>query len=156
MFLLSASAQIFLEGKIYGSGFLEKLTRLYADGVELKGGGLAGGLIGWPLLASFKKVGAAIIILILLMLFIMLLTNVTIPQVFKFITKPFVRGVKAVNEDRVERAKNRPVKNSDKDVRVDIAKFLDEDATSVNSKNQPAEYDEYVAQDMQTHKEDLE
>lgn len=156
MFLLSASAQIFLEGKIYGSGFLEKLTRLYADGVELKGGGLAGGLIGWPLLASFKKVGAAIIIVILLMLFIMLLTNVTIPQVFKFITKPFVSGVKAVNEDRVERAKNRPAKQGDKDVRVDIAKFLDEDATSVNIKNQPAQNDDYFAQDKQTQKEELE
>ena len=156
MFLLSGSAQIFLEGKVYGSGFWEKLTGLYIDGVELKGGGLAGGLIGWPLLASFKKVGAAIIIVILLMLFIMLLTNVTIPQVFKFITKPFVSGVKAVNEDRVERAKNRPVKQSDKDVRVDIARFLDEDTTSVNTKNQSAQNDDYFTQDKQTQKEELE
>ena len=129
MFLLSAAAQIFMVGKVVGDDFVEKLKIIYDEGVELKGGGLAGTLIGWPLLAGFKRVGAAIIVVILILLFIMLLTNVTIPQLFAFFTKPFVHGYNAVNNERMERAEQRRIKaeekETDPDLIVDIAKYYD-------------------------------
>ena len=132
MLLISAAAQIFMVGQVDGSTFTAKLKGLYWDGVDLRGGGLAGALIGWPLLAGFKRVGSAIIVVIFTLLFVMLLTNVTIPQIIDFIRKPFVKGYEAVSQERMERAERKPqraekMKEKDDDVRVDIAKFYPDD-----------------------------
>ena len=132
MLLISAAAQIFMVGQVDGSTFTAKLKGLYWDGVDLRGGGLAGGLLGWPLLAGFKRVGSAIIVVIFTLLFVMLLTNVTIPQIIDFIRKPFVKGYEAVSQERMERAERKPqraekMKEKDDDVRVDIAKFYPDD-----------------------------
>ena len=132
MLLISAAAQIFMVGQVDGSTFTAKLKGLYWDGVDIRGGGLAGALIGWPLLAGFKRVGSAIIVVIFTLLFVMLLTNVTIPQIIDFIRKPFVKGYEAVSQERMERAERKPqraekMKEKDDDVRVDIAKFYPDD-----------------------------
>lgn len=104
MILLSATAQIFFGQPIVGSTFGKKIAFLYSGGTQLAGGGVAAALVGWPLLAVFKKAGAVIIVLLLDFTFIMLLTNITLPQLFRAFSKPFVGGYKAVNEDRAERA----------------------------------------------------
>lgn len=132
MLLISGGAQILLVGNVDGAGFGDKLSILYHEGMELKGGGIAGAVLGWPLLAAFKRVGGGIVIILLTFTFIMLLTNVTLPQLFRFITKPFVGGYKAVSRDRMERAAQphdpKPKKEkNDKKVRVDIAKYYQED-----------------------------
>lgn len=136
MLLISAMAQIFMVGQVEGSSFIVKLRGLYFDGVDLRGGGLAGAVIGWPLLAGFKRVGSGIIIVILTLLFLLLLTNVTIPQILDFFSKPFVKGYKAVSEDRMERVRNKPQKpdNNDDNVRVDIAKYYKDDDKKKNKK----------------------
>ena len=67
--------------------------------------------------------------------FIMLLTNLTLPELFKIISKPFVGGYKAVSEERIERAMQPPKektekkqsRKSDKRVRIDIAKYYQEE-----------------------------
>ena len=128
MLLISGAAQIFMVGRVNGKDFISKLKGLYTDGASLVGGGLAGGIIGWPLLAWFKRVGSAIIVVVLLLLFIMLLTNLTIPQLMKFFSKPFVSGYKAVNDERLNRAQQRQKKTADvaaenDNRRVDIAKY---------------------------------
>ena len=104
MILFSATAQILFGQPIVGSTFGKKIAFLYSGGTQLAGGGVAAAFIGWPLLALFRKVGGAIIVILLDFTFIMLLTNVTLPQLFKAVSKPFVGGYKAVNEDRAERA----------------------------------------------------
>lgn len=103
MLLASGMIQILQVGSVDGGSFFKKLRGLYDDGVELRGGGLASAVLGWPLLAAFKRVGAAIIIFLIAFLFILLLTDLTLPQFFKLITKPFVVSVEAVHTDRVER-----------------------------------------------------
>lgn len=141
MLLISATAQVLFVGKVGGTTMLAKIKGLYSDGIKLRGGGVASLLIGFPLLAAFKKVGAAIIIILLDFTFIMLLTDLTLPDLFRAISKPFVGGYKAVNEDRMQRAsrppKEKPVhdegnekkaeKKSDKKVRIDIAKYYQSD-----------------------------
>lgn len=133
MFLISGAAQILFVGSVEGVGFISKLKNLYYDGTELNGGGIAGALLGWPLLSAFKRVGAAIVIILLAFTFIMLLTNITLPQLFRFLTKPFVGSYKAVSNERKERASRPPrehrtkEKKNDKDYRVDIAKYYQED-----------------------------
>ena len=52
MFLISGAAQILFVGSVEGVGFISKLKNLYYDGTELNGGGIAGALLGWPLLSS--------------------------------------------------------------------------------------------------------
>ena len=103
MLLSSGMIQILQVGSVDGGSFFKKLKGLYLDGVELRGGGLASALLGWPLLAAFKRVGAAIIILLIAFMFILLLTDLTLPQFFRLISRPFVVSVEAVHADRVER-----------------------------------------------------
>ena len=103
MLLASGIVQILQVGTVEGGSFFKKLRGLYTDGVQLRGGGLASALLGWPLLAAFKRVGAAIIILLIAFTFILLLSDLTLPQLFKLLSKPFVVSVEAVQNDRAER-----------------------------------------------------
>ncbi|WP_243113156.1 DNA translocase FtsK [Ruminococcus sp. Marseille-P6503] len=135
MLLLSGTAQIAVNGTVEGKTFLLKLKGLYNDGVRLNGGGIASAAIGWPLLAAFKRVGGGIIIGLLDFTFIMLLTDLTLPDLFRALSKPFVGGYKAVSEERIERAMQPPKekpdktqkKKSDRKVRIDIAKYYQDD-----------------------------
>lgn len=132
MLLISGMAQIIQVGSVDGSSFWLKLVGLFNDGKQLRGGGLASALLGWPLLSLFKRVGAGIVIVLVAFTFIMLLTNVTLPQLLKAVSKPFVKSYEAVNEERIERAAQPPKPPSEKkepkrNGRVDIAKFYPDD-----------------------------
>lgn len=132
MFLISGMAQIIQVGSVDGSSFWLKLVGLFNDGKQLRGGGLASALLGWPLLSLFKRVGAGIVIVLVAFTFIMLLTNVTLPQLLKAVSKPFVKSYEAVNEGRIERAAQPPKpprekKEPRRNGRVDIAKFYPDD-----------------------------
>ena len=132
MLLISGMAQIIQVGSVDGSSFWLKLVGLFNDGKQLRGGGLASALLGWPLLSLFKRVGAGIVIVLVAFTFIMLLTNVTLPQLLKAISKPFVKSYEAVNEERIERAAQPPKpprekKEPKRNCRVDIAKFYPDD-----------------------------
>lgn len=132
MLLISGMAQIIQVGSVDGSSFWLKLVGLFNDGKQLRGGGLTSALLGWPLLSLFKRVGAGIVIVLVAFTFIMLLTNVTLPQLLKAVSKPFVKSYEAVNEERIERAAQPPKpprekKESRRNGRVDIAKFYPDD-----------------------------
>ena len=132
MLLISGMAQIIQVGSVDGSSFWLKLVVLFNDGKQLRGGGLASALLGWPLLSLFKRVGAGIVIVLVAFTFIMLLTNVTLPQLLKAVSKPFVKSYEAVNEERIERAAQPPKpprekKEPRRNGRVDIAKFYPDD-----------------------------
>lgn len=132
MLLISGMAQIIQVGSVDGSSFWLKLVGLFNDGKQLRGGGLASALLGWPLLSLFKRVGAGIVIVLVAFTFIMLLTNVTLPQLLKAVSKPFVKSYEAVNEERIERAAQPPKpprekKDPRRNGRVDIAKFYPDD-----------------------------
>lgn len=132
MLLISGMAQIIQVGSVDGSSFWLKLVGLFNDGKQLRGGGLASALLGWPLLSLFKRVGAGIVIVLVAFTFIMLLTNVTLPQLLKAVSKPFVKSYEAVNEERIELAAQPPKpprekKEPKRNGRVDIAKFYPDD-----------------------------
>lgn len=132
MLLISGMAQIIQVGSVDGSSFWLKLVGLFNDGKQLRGGGLASALLGWPLLSLFKRVGAGIVIVLVAFTFIMLLTNVTLPQLLKAVSKPFVKSYEALNEERIERAAQPPKpprekKEPRRNGRVDIAKFYPDD-----------------------------
>lgn len=130
LLLISAFAQTLMIGSVSGTTKWQKLVGLYEHGVKLEGGGLASAVIGWPLLSAFKRVGAAIIIFLVGFTFVMLLTNVTLPQFLRGMAKPVVKSAKAVNKDRMDRAVepfDRKKILQKKERRVDIAKYYPDD-----------------------------
>lgn len=105
--LLSAFARI-ISGTALPEGnlFEEIIPALYAEGKQLRGGGVMSVFIGVPLLLLFKKAGATIIIILLTFVFIMILANKTVLDIVRLIK----RGVSAANAARDEYV---PVEDSD-------------------------------------------
>lgn len=168
--LFCGLSQILLVGSVEGKTAWLKIRGLYRDGVNLKGGGLLSALFGWPLLALFKRVGATIIIVLLTLFFFFMLSNWTLPQVWRFVSKPFRAGYNAVKADRSERderaarevssnrseEKERPAGRSDahqkeKPRRVDIAKYYKDDDDEEESG-----YEAFSTIDELEHSEDLD
>lgn len=100
--LVSGAMQIFAVGDIAGESFSAKMSALFADGQKLRGGGLASSFIGVPLLMIFGRVGASIIITLLFFVIIMLLTNITLFDLFALIYKPIKKAATAVKESCIE------------------------------------------------------
>lgn len=134
MLLISGIAQILGVGEVIGGSFADKLRGLYNDGVKLKGGGLCSALLGWPLLALFKRVGAAIIIILLTFTFVMLLTNLTLLEFFEMITKPFRKGYRAVREDGEERSVQAAQRAEQRAEKQEEARRSGQDKTKKGSK----------------------
>ena len=100
--LICGAAQIFSKTPLEGENFVEKAAYLYESGTQLKGGGLAAGLIGIPLL-SFGKTAAAVTILLLIFTFVMLITGATLLDLIRSAYRP----VKKIGETYVERVEER-------------------------------------------------
>lgn len=88
-FLISSVIQIVFIGEIPGKNIIKMIARLYSDGKQLRGGGVASIILAGPLLALFGGTGAKIISGVLFFVFVLLLTNVGILQFFKIILRPF-------------------------------------------------------------------
>ncbi|MCM1022620.1 MAG: DNA translocase FtsK [Prevotella sp.] len=89
-----------------GSLFEDVIPALFAEGKQLRGGGVMSVFIGVPLLLLFKKAGATIIILLLIFVFVMILADKTVLDIVKLIK----RGVSAANAAREEHV---PVEDED-------------------------------------------
>ncbi len=161
--LFSGLAQILVAGDVEGKTALLKIKGLYRDGINLKGGGLLSAIFGWSLLAAFKKVGATIVIILLTIIFFLLLSNLTLVQLFSGITKHFRKAGSAVknaiDEERNERNQRqeaaaekepKPEKESKKEKRVDIAKYYVED------EDEDTGYEGFATIDELEHSEELD
>ncbi len=121
-----------LPAPVNGS-FFRRVSSLYNSGVNLRGGGVIGAVLGWPLYAFLNKIGSIIVISLLIVVFIMLLTNKTIVDLFRGVSKPIKTGYIAVKEDNAQRIRNSEHRRAmeleahNKNARVDIAKYLDSD-----------------------------
>lgn len=81
--------------------FIEHLAGAYVNGMMSKGGGVLGGLIGYPLFLLFGKIGAGITICILIFVFFMIITGTTLLSLFLLIAKP-VKKIKKRREEMAE------------------------------------------------------
>ena len=114
--LCCGAAQIFSQNPVEGENFVEKAAYLYESGTKLKGGGLAAGLFGLPLL-SFGKTPAAVTVLLLIFTFLMLITGATLLDVIRSAYKP----VKKIGETYVERVEERRRPQFNIDIPLDEA-----------------------------------
>ena len=115
--LICGITHIFIFGNDEILPINELSKQLYDNGTNLMGGGFASIVIGVPLLALFGNVGASIIVIILTFAFVMLLTNLNLISLFKFLAKPFVKAkaaVKAANEADANDAERRSIERQKK------------------------------------------
>ncbi len=115
--LICGITHIFIFGKDEILPINELAKQLYENGTDLIGGGFASIVIGVPLLALFGNVGASIVVIILTFAFVMLLTNLNLVSLFKFLAKPFVKAneaVKAANEADAADAERRSIERQKK------------------------------------------
>ncbi|MBR6696448.1 MAG: DNA translocase FtsK [Oscillospiraceae bacterium] len=115
--LICGITHIFIFGKDEILPINELSKQLYENGTDLIGGGFASIVIGVPLLALFGNVGASIVVIILTFAFVMLLTNLNLVSLFKFLAKPFVKAneaVKAANEVDAADAERRSIERQKK------------------------------------------
>ncbi len=68
--------------------FLKHLGNAYLNGVESKGGGFLGALIGEPINLLCGQVGAGVIICIIIFVLFMLITGITLLGLFRTLLKP--------------------------------------------------------------------
>lgn len=96
-------------------GFESITYELFENGVNFKGGGLAGAVMGLPFYALFGKLGATIVTGILLFVFIMVLTGSTLYDLYKTATKPvkkleeaYVSTAQRIKEENEKEEKTPP------------------------------------------------
>jgi S-DNA-T family DNA segregation ATPase FtsK/SpoIIIE len=103
--LICAAIQVFLEGKPLEENFFEAVKILYTQGIELKGGGLIGSLIGIPLILLFGLNGAKITILLIIFVFICIITGLTLADIGKAAAKPYKKIEESYKERLIEKEK---------------------------------------------------
>lgn len=129
LILISSAIQIFGSVEITGATFFEKVASLYTNGIKLKGGGVAAGLVAWPLSALFGNLGAGITVVLLIFVFLMIFTGFTLIDLFRSVSKP----VKQLETTYIEQAQAHKVAKAAREARFNIDVDLGPD-----SKKQPS------------------
>lgn len=99
--------------------FWRTLANAYTDGVESKGAGVLGVLLGWPFERMFGDTGAKIILILLTVVFLMLVTGTTIIAVLKAMQKP-VEKTKETIENAITHTAERIQSGREKPVDIDV------------------------------------
>ena len=87
--LVSSAIQIFAVGKLPDGGFIHVIKLLYSEGQHLKGGGVASGILAWPLLKFMGRLGARILTAVALFVLIMFLSGNGMNDLFNAVQRHF-------------------------------------------------------------------
>lgn len=109
LLLVSAAIEILFVGRVEGAGepLFTRLGYLYMEGQSLRGGGLLSFVLAMPLLWLFQKTGASIIICLLLFVFIMLVSSLSLLDLFDLFARPFRHAGNAMRDSHEAAARNR-------------------------------------------------
>lgn len=101
--ILSTAIQIIFVGSV-GKGttdFFGAIGSLYADGVNLVGGGIIGGLPAWVLLL-FGNVGAIVMIILIAFVFVMLISRKSLMDFLGAVGKPVKKAAVSAKEKHAQ------------------------------------------------------
>ena len=84
--------------EIQSLGAIDQIVKLATDGMVLEGGGLISAILAWPLVALMGVQGAQITISLVLFVFAMLVTGLTLVDLFRAFSKP----VRSLNKRYLE------------------------------------------------------
>ena len=90
-----------------GYNFFESIGHAWTDGIAVKGGGVAGAVLGYPMEYFFTDLGAKIIIVLLIFVFLMLVTGTTIMTLFRTAWKPVKKTKETLENAMVAGAERR-------------------------------------------------
>ncbi|MDR0196887.1 MAG: DNA translocase FtsK [Oscillospiraceae bacterium] len=91
--LISGAVQILFVGNV------GDINGTFESGTKLKGGGVVGMLLAYPLM-FFGRQGASIIVLLIAFVFIMLMGNITLDVFLRFMAKPFKKAGNYAKQQR--------------------------------------------------------
>ena len=111
--LLDSAIHIFIRQETMG--FFKAIAHGYTQGKALRGGGVLGVLVGYPLESWFTDVGAKIIILLLIAVFLMLVTGTTVIALLNTAAKPVKKAKKSI-EDALIAAEEKKASTIDIDI----------------------------------------
>ncbi|HHW32365.1 MAG TPA: DNA translocase FtsK [Clostridiaceae bacterium] len=110
--LISAIIQVgyYKEIDYSNKTFIKSIEKLYADGMNLSGGGVLGGMLTLPLMIYFKNLGTIIILTTASIIDVMLLTNISVAGLLKGIKNLFVKkGTSAVKNTTLSQEEERKI-----------------------------------------------
>ncbi|MBQ7132784.1 MAG: DNA translocase FtsK [Oscillospiraceae bacterium] len=147
MFLLvTAAVQIIAVGTVLPEGkqgFAQSIKFLFIEGKKLNGGGIVGGILS-SILLNLGKVGATIVVLLLIFILVMFILDLSLPELFALVTKPFKSAASAVVDDRNEmhrqKEENR-AKVSDKENTADAQRAKNAEDSRKNAKKAKSDID---------------
>jgi len=87
--LFSSVVQLYFIGDFKGENFLDIIKSLYNGGKKFRGGGVASIIFSGILLKCFGVTGARIIAALIACVFAVMLADISLHQLFEYITKPF-------------------------------------------------------------------
>ena len=97
--LLSCGAmQILAFGKDLMPNLFATISDMYTEGMDFRGGGVVGAIVGWPLIKLAGATGASIIITLLVFLFVMLITGGTLHGMGSMMSKSYKKIADSYNE----------------------------------------------------------
>lgn len=115
--LFQAAVDVFRTSETALETYGEHLLAAYRAGVEVKGGGFVGALLGNLLFRAFGKVGAAVVACLLLFILLMLITGTTLMRLLQTLARPVKKmetqaqeNYRVAKERRAEKAKEDPSK----------------------------------------------
>lgn len=111
-FFICAEVQILLHQPYGDSSVFITILNAFADGIDCKGGGVIGALLGVPLEIGLGKTAAAVFLGILILTFVLILTGATLIDFFRSLAAP----VKKVEQS----ARTRQQRLQEKKAQIDI------------------------------------
>ena len=88
LMMVGSALHIFTYDATANEGYFSTLGMGYTNGIQNRGGGFLGAILGHPLELWFTDLGAKIIVFLLIFIFLMLVTGTTIIALFKMMWKP--------------------------------------------------------------------
>lgn len=119
--LICSAIQVFMVGEIPGHSLGEHISKVYRDGTQLRGGGLAGLPISGLLLSVMGKLGARILTVILFFVIALLLTGKSLIEFLEMLASPVIYVYKLFtgeDEELAEEEEAAPFPAAEKTARI--------------------------------------
>ena len=97
---------------------------LFENGINGIGSGLAGGLIGQPIILATGDDGARVLVVIVLCVLIMVLTGITLKHLYKAVSKPVKVVSKGIRDVKERRAEERKIIEENRRIDFDVPDYL--------------------------------
>ena len=107
--MIGSAIHIFTVDIAEGQHYFKAIAQAWKDGTAIRGSGVAGVLLGYPLEYFFTDTGAKIIICLLIFVFLMLVTGTTILTLFRTMWKPVKKTKESIESAMIAGAERRRV-----------------------------------------------